>query len=371
VLGALPGRPVAPGPLTALAGIVSASGAIATLTQLRLVDYSGGAFVRSGDGAHERVDAALYASRLAAWAATATRGQIVGNAPVVVGVLELAMAREAYDPARILARTVATAIGRSLRWGAWERVLSLGAQAAARVGAADDLAYFQGEENTRKRALGLAAGLAAGGAGAGVAVSTLGGKTRASVVSGQSIAVAVATAVVVATLAVVGVSVANSEEPTRLSSSPATGVTPEISDTGQPVTPSRRKPPPNPSARLELSANSVSAGQAVTVRATGFSPGETVAFVWSGPAGSGQPAKDTANAQGAAARDVTPGTAPGSYRITATGSASGRSARGTVTVTDPVEPPITDPVEPPITDPVEPPITDPVEPPIIECCGPD
>ncbi|MFI9576844.1 hypothetical protein ACIG5D_35895 [Microbispora rosea] len=359
VLGALPGRPVTPGLLAALAGIASAGGAIATLTRLRLVDHSGGAVVRSDDSAHEQFDAAVYASNLAAWAATATRGQIVGSAPAVIGVLELAMAREAYDPARILARTVAAALGRSLRWGAWGRVLDLGAQAAARVGAADDLAYFQSEENTRKRALGLAAGLTVGGAGAGVAIGTLGGKTGAGIVSVQSIAIAVVTAATVATLGVIGVSVAT----THPSSSPAAYVTPTIynpsqpvvpplSDTGQPVTtrPSSPSPPPSPSpsrspetvtpspqrpppdAGLKLSASSVSAGQAVTARATGFSPGEPVAFVWSGPAGSGQPATTTADAQGAAARDITPGTAPGSYTITATGSVSGRSAHGTVSV---------------------------------------
>ncbi|WP_143734431.1 hypothetical protein [Microbispora rosea] len=359
VLGALPGRPVTPGLLAALAGIASAGGAIATLTRLRLVDHSGGAVVRSDDSAHEQFDAAVYASNLAAWAATATRGQIVGSAPAVIGVLELAMAREAYDPARILARTVAAALGRSLRWGAWGRVLHLGAQAAARVGAADDLAYFQSEENTRKRALGLAAGFTVGGAGAGVAIGTLGGKTGAGIVSVQSIAIAVVTAATVATLGVIGVSVAT----THPSSSPAAYVTPTIynpsqpvvpplSDTGQPVTtrPSSPSPPPSPSpprspetvtpspqrpppdAGLKLSASSVSAGQAVTARATGFSPGEPVAFVWSGPAGSGQPATTTADAQGAAARDITPGTAPGSYTITATGSVSGRSAHGTVSV---------------------------------------
>ncbi|MEW9528515.1 hypothetical protein [Microbispora sp. NPDC049125] len=359
VLGALPGRPVPPGPLAALAGIGSASGAIATLTQLRLVDRSGGAFVRSDESAHERVDAALYASNLAAWAAAAMRGQIVGSAPVVIGVLELAMAREAYDPARILARTVAAALGRSLRWGAWGRVLDLGAQAAAQVGAADDLAYFQSEENTRKRALGLAAGLTVGGAGAGVAISTLGGKTGAGIVSVQSIAVAVVTAATVATLGAIGVGLAT----THPSSSSAAYVTPALSDTGlptvptlsdtgQPVTtrPSSPSPPPSPSpsrspetvtpspqrpppgAGLTLSASSVPPGQAVTVRATGFSPGEPVAFVWSGPSVSGQPPMATADAQGAATLDVTPGIAPGSYTITATGSASGRSAHRTVSV---------------------------------------
>ncbi|WP_214105818.1 hypothetical protein [Acrocarpospora catenulata] len=84
---------------------------------------------------------------------------------------------------------------------------------------------------------------------------------------------------------------------------------------------------------MTLSPASAPAGQPVTARATGFTPGETVEFQWSSPAGSGQPVTTTADTKGATKIDITPGTTPGQYTISAKGLTSNRSASRTVTVT--------------------------------------
>ncbi|WP_051838066.1 ATP-binding protein [Streptomyces sp. NRRL WC-3742] len=71
--------------------------------------------------------------------------QIAAEAEVVIGVL-LADRAAGRDAAVVrLARAAAPALALALRWGAWERVLQLGLEAARRSGSAVDQAWFHHE----------------------------------------------------------------------------------------------------------------------------------------------------------------------------------------------------------------------------------
>ncbi|MGP3947484.1 hypothetical protein [Streptomyces sp. 7N604] len=112
-----------------------------------------------------RVDVEQAAAALADWAATAEARTIGAANAVVVRVLDTAVASGAHATAVKLARTVAPALCRTLRWGAWRRVLALGKRAAHAAGSTDAVDYFDREENARRRALGIGSlvGVAAGG----------------------------------------------------------------------------------------------------------------------------------------------------------------------------------------------------------------
>jgi hypothetical protein len=99
-------------------------------------------------------DAAEYTRPLASWAAGASPQQLGNAAPIIITVLRAAIDQHAYGPARDLARTAAPALCRTLRWGSWQQVLTLGKEAAHALGASDDEAYFDHEENARLKALG-------------------------------------------------------------------------------------------------------------------------------------------------------------------------------------------------------------------------
>jgi energy-coupling factor transporter ATP-binding protein EcfA2 len=122
-----------------------------------------GLVVQSAD---VRPDPAVYVQPLASWAADATPQQIADTAPLIVTILSAAVAQHAYVPAKELARTAAPALCRTLRWGAWQRVLALGKQAAHALDAKEDEAYFAQEEQSRLKALGkgMAIGAAIGAA---------------------------------------------------------------------------------------------------------------------------------------------------------------------------------------------------------------
>ncbi|MFC5664686.1 ATP-binding protein [Kitasatospora misakiensis] len=71
--------------------------------------------------------------------------QIAAEAEVVIGVLLADRAAGRHDAVRRLARAAAPALALSLRWGAWERALELGLEAARRTGARADEAWFHHE----------------------------------------------------------------------------------------------------------------------------------------------------------------------------------------------------------------------------------
>ncbi|WP_406092562.1 ATP-binding protein [Kitasatospora purpeofusca] len=71
--------------------------------------------------------------------------QIAAEAEVVIGVLLADRAAGRHDSVRRLARAAAPALALALRWGAWERALRLGLEAAGRTGAGADEAWFHHE----------------------------------------------------------------------------------------------------------------------------------------------------------------------------------------------------------------------------------
>ncbi|MEV6973662.1 ATP-binding protein [Kitasatospora sp. NPDC093806] len=71
--------------------------------------------------------------------------QIAAEAEVVVGVLLADRAAGRHDAVLRLARAAAPALALALRWGAWERALQLGLEAARRTGARADEAWFRHE----------------------------------------------------------------------------------------------------------------------------------------------------------------------------------------------------------------------------------
>ncbi|MEV0385642.1 hypothetical protein, partial [Nonomuraea sp. NPDC050643] len=276
-----------------------------------------------------------------------------------------------HDPARTLARAAAPLLGRSLRWGAWGQVLALGLTAATNAGAADDVAYFEDEEKTRKRATGLLLGLGGGGLGAVGAITFLG--KGGSVFSAQTAALAAVTTAVVTATAIIGVHLADpgaaQPPPTVITPVaaqprlPVTGRPPAGTvrqsqagpgqgavrdDPGQGGTRDQGRDPRDPSdprdrvtprpgvPRLTLSDHSIESGDSVDARATGFEPGEKVTFSWAGPGGGGDLGVRTAGDKGVAVlSDAVPdGIAAGEYTITAQGKDPGRRGSATLTVRD-------------------------------------
>ncbi|MFD4533101.1 ATP-binding protein [Kitasatospora sp. NPDC058397] len=71
--------------------------------------------------------------------------QVAAEAEVVVGVLVADREAGRHDAVVRLARAAAPALALALRWGAWERVLHLGLEAARRTGSGTDQAWFHHE----------------------------------------------------------------------------------------------------------------------------------------------------------------------------------------------------------------------------------
>ncbi|MFJ9696635.1 ATP-binding protein [Kitasatospora sp. NPDC101183] len=71
--------------------------------------------------------------------------QIAAEAEVVIGVLLADRAAGRHEAVVRLARAAAPALALALRWGAWERVLQLGQEAARRTGSPVDQAWFHHE----------------------------------------------------------------------------------------------------------------------------------------------------------------------------------------------------------------------------------
>ncbi|MFF4922026.1 ATP-binding protein [Kitasatospora sp. NPDC001261] len=74
-----------------------------------------------------------------------TLEQIAAEAEVMIGVLLADRTAGRHDAVVRLARAAAPALALSLRWGAWERVLQLGLEAARQTGSAVDQAWFHHE----------------------------------------------------------------------------------------------------------------------------------------------------------------------------------------------------------------------------------
>ncbi|WP_067654384.1 ATP-binding protein [Nocardia harenae] len=111
-----------------------------------------------------------FITPLLGWvSADATPRLIADQAPVLIKVLDAAIADGRAEPSCALARTLAPVLAATLQWGAWGTVLRLGETAAASCGSEIDRAYFQNEDRLRRKASGLAtATTIAGAAGGGV-----------------------------------------------------------------------------------------------------------------------------------------------------------------------------------------------------------
>ena len=173
VLHALDGTPV---PVRLLPQLTGRGGVMTALTELAdagLVEQAEQAARLTGPLAWQvaaldsrPLTAAALTPALNAWAGAARPGEVAAAASALTRVLEAAV-REG-DPAGAcrLARTAAPRLALSLHWAAWARVLDLGRQAASQANAHADQAYFDHEDQVRRRCLGLAS---ASGAAIGAA----------------------------------------------------------------------------------------------------------------------------------------------------------------------------------------------------------
>ncbi|WP_416978765.1 hypothetical protein [Streptomyces sp. T028] len=180
VLGALcclEGLDVPPAIVEALSGTAPLTDVVDRLRRARLVAEgprglralapAARLVVGSLDTSRRGFDAERAATALADRAAGASAAEVGSLAAVALRVLDAAAADGAHSAAVRLARTVAPALCRTLRWGAWRRVLALGRTAAQEAGSADDARYFERSDETRKRALALALGTGLGVIGGG------------------------------------------------------------------------------------------------------------------------------------------------------------------------------------------------------------
>ncbi|WP_157246813.1 Ig-like domain-containing protein [Nonomuraea typhae] len=375
VLTAMPGTWFSPAVVAVLAQAEHVDAAVAGLRGSALADVSAGGRLRAAGTPPVPVGAPAatgYAIQLTEWVKSARRDQIAENATAIVAVLRLALDRGTAEAACVLARTAAPFLGRSLRWGSWRQVLALGLEAATRAGRRDDLAYFEQEERTRKRALGLLLGVQAGAVGAGVLLNTspAPGKGVSALGTAQGAVIATVTATVIISTAVLGMRMADAGPDARPQEISQVGAQPPVSHSrpptsrsrpsvppGQPFRPGSPPPaapynppkhqvPPGPDrptdrrsqqlpvdvgpVRLVISPSSPYVGDGGTARASGFAPREDVVFSWTSPSTGEGGRLGTAPATGRGVAELTdaiPGDLPaGAYTVTATGSTSGRSA---------------------------------------------
>ncbi|MBP2327082.1 hypothetical protein JOF56_007467 [Kibdelosporangium banguiense] len=230
VLSTLPGLGVSAQLLSALAGVAVDDRVLSELFETCLIAPDPLGYKASGELAElvteragTRASGAGLAERLVPWVRASSLQAVVDAAPVILRALRMAAAEGRHEAVRDLARAAAPVLGRTLRWGAWHELLTLGRTAAQRLGSAADEAYFAHELGVRRRALavgaavgvtvgaavvvgatlGAAGGEAAAGTGAGKAVtgskSAIAGKPL--VIGGATAAVAAA---IVAALALSG-----------------------------------------------------------------------------------------------------------------------------------------------------------------------
>ncbi|MCO6011487.1 hypothetical protein NE236_41710 [Actinoallomurus purpureus] len=341
-LRALAGVAVSQSLLGALTGIPDPATAFADLQQARLAEPEGDGYVLAAgpetpapDAAP--ADAAGFAPPLVDWVRVARPRQIADAAPVVLRVLGAAVRSGADEPACAIARATAPAFARTLRWGSWRITLALGLEAARALGSAEDIAYFEGEERARKRALGLLVGAAAGGAVGATAVlghgALAGGKTAGGALAAHPALIAGGVAAAVAAT-VIGVAVINTgdDRPARgpITTVPQGNVAPPPPPTVSPTHTHRRT---IAAPDLTLSATTVTSGEPFTATATGFLPGERVLFALSsGEWGNGGPGYETADSSGRAEHRVEGSPSAGKWTVTASGSTSGRRAEADLLV---------------------------------------
>ncbi|MGV9970334.1 hypothetical protein [Nocardia beijingensis] len=214
VLCAVAGAHLSPVLCRAMTGEAGSAPALEELTGLHLAERSARGYrlavdprTVAGEWGIAPPSAADYLDTLLAWTNRVAARDIADAAPVIERVLEAAVAQGRQASACALARTVAPALGLTLRWGAWGVVLRLGREAAVASDSADYLAYFEHEDRVRRQALAAAAGAAVVSGAAGqslgrhLAATRRAGRSFHAVVSSHP----VATGWVVALVAVAAV----------------------------------------------------------------------------------------------------------------------------------------------------------------------
>jgi hypothetical protein len=257
ILSVLCGAGEVPVPADVLAALAETAG-LAELEDLGLVVSGAAGHTAAGPLATLVVDHAecppdALAESLLTWVRqAATLGDIVRAAPVIESILRRAVAGGHHSVARDLARLTAPAFGLTLRWGNWRRVLALGRQAAHELGAADDEAYFTGEEHVLVRALGkgAAAGAAVGGAFelghiAGRSAATHGRRTLAKTAAAHPGIVAGVSAAAVAAAVIGGIAATRSGN----ASNPLPDAQPPPITTSAPFSSAVSTPPTSPASR--------------------------------------------------------------------------------------------------------------------------
>ncbi|WP_190094823.1 ATP-binding protein [Streptomyces melanogenes] len=171
--------------LTADSGAFDAArAAVGTLVELGLVTLTD-EHVRLGDAVAQDLpdDLALDADRLAetvrrltAWASTrrAQPVSVADHSPLIAALIEAASRMGRPDLGVALAHAAAPAVACSLRWGAWDRILTRGLAAAKRAQDAPAHAYFTHETGIRLRLTGHHIAAAAALAAAAAAWHALG-----------------------------------------------------------------------------------------------------------------------------------------------------------------------------------------------------
>ncbi|TQM25630.1 ATP-binding protein [Nocardia bhagyanarayanae] len=249
-LCALAGATVTPAALGVLIRRPDAAAALAALERVHLAERCASGYRLTGNPTALTAewqgpppDPADYLLPLRDWVVgSATPAEIREVDIVVVRVLRAGMVRGRHDPVRELARAVSPVLGRSLRWGCWKEVLSLGSQAATHVGHAADLAYFTRETHVREQALGMAVGATAGvGASATVVTAKQAGShTVREALRSTALGHPVATGSVVAALAVAatvtGVRLTSGDAPPPAGQAPITTVLPTATTGPLPIT---------------------------------------------------------------------------------------------------------------------------------------
>ncbi|MFD0688027.1 hypothetical protein [Actinomadura fibrosa] len=368
VLRTLEGTPVPPGLLARLAGVPDGRSALAWLRRMHLAQPAGPGYVatvqpdtvQSETGQPDTVQPdtgpaaavapeppprpADYARPLTRWSRPAETRQIGEAAAVIVVVLADAVRQGSHAAALELARAVAPALGATLRWDAWRRVLALGGEAARSAGAARDAAYFDGEDLVRRRALGQVAdtdaaaektttsdGAAASGDRAPDEPETVTSRRRTA-----NLATFVLTTLVLLVLAVPLVLRHSTDDRAKRSAAPhnaAQFTTAARPGSGAPVAsagpPSlaMREPAEAPSfAPILIVPATLTAGIPTTVALSGFSPGEQVRF-WL--EGSDVITLDsvTMSSAGWATAEIRQDAPPGRYVVLARGLTSGLTAQ--------------------------------------------
>lgn len=178
VLGAFGEVPLPPAPLLALSGGTEA--ALTELLSAGVLEQAGPGLRPAGSLGHAVAGLAgnppapaELTDGLARWASSASPRSVADAVGAITHMLDRSITDTAPAAAVRLARAAAPRLAAALRWDAWAQVLSRGRVAARAAKARQDEAYFEHEDDVRRRVLGTLASAAVAGILAGKAASAV------------------------------------------------------------------------------------------------------------------------------------------------------------------------------------------------------